>query len=117
VAVRPVKEIAVKDQMKIYRAKTFKADSPWGAVEVANMNGITTRLHWSDEPYHWHTNDGEEIFIVVDGVVEMHYKRSGTTEVARLTTGDIFYASVGTEHVAHPLGEARIVVVEQEGSE
>lgn len=28
----------------------------------------------------------------------------------------IFYASVGTEHVAHPIGQARILVVEMAGS-
>jgi hypothetical protein len=33
-----------------------------------------------------------------------------------LNPGDIFYATVGTEHVAHPVGEARILVVEKEGS-
>jgi hypothetical protein len=33
-----------------------------------------------------------------------------------LGTGDIFHATVGTEHVAHPIGEARILVVETEGS-
>jgi hypothetical protein len=30
--------------------------------------------------------------------------------------GDIFYASIGTEHVAHPRGEARVLVIESEGS-
>lgn len=103
--------------MQIHRAKSFRTDRAWDAVEIANMNGITTRLHWSDQPYHWHVNDGEEVFIVVDGVVEMHYKQNGMTEVTKLATGDIFYASVGTEHVAQPIGEARIVVIEQEGSE
>jgi hypothetical protein len=33
-----------------------------------------------------------------------------------METGDIFYASIGTEHVANPIGEARILVVEKEGS-
>jgi hypothetical protein len=33
-----------------------------------------------------------------------------------LETGDVFHASVGTEHVAHPIGEARILVIESEGS-
>ncbi|RFQ41816.1 cupin, partial [Pseudomonas sp. ATCC 13867] len=33
-----------------------------------------------------------------------------------LETGDIFYASIGTEHVAHPQGEARILVIETEDS-
>ncbi|HBL94816.1 MAG TPA: cupin, partial [Hyphomonas sp.] len=27
-----------------------------------------------------------------------------------------FFAGIGCEHVAHPRGEARILVVEQEGS-
>ena len=32
------------------------------------------------------------------------------------TTGDIFYAGIGTEHVAHPQGEVRILVIEKEDS-
>lgn len=102
--------------MKIIRSRDFKADRPWGALAVANMNGITTRLHWTDQPYRWHVNDGEEVFAVVDGRVEMRYRENGEERSAMLETGDIFYASVGTEHVAHPVGEARILVVEAEGS-
>jgi hypothetical protein len=30
--------------------------------------------------------------------------------------GDMFVADVGDEHVAHPVGEARILVVERKGS-
>lgn len=102
--------------MKIIRGKDFTATQAWGALDIANMGGITTRLHWTDQPYHWHVNDGEEVFAVLDGCVDMHYREDGEEHVARLETGDIFFASVGTEHVAHPVGEARILVVETEGS-
>jgi mannose-6-phosphate isomerase-like protein (cupin superfamily) len=102
--------------MNVLRAKNFTAERAWGAVDVANMNGITTRLHWTDAPYKWHTNDGEEVFAVLDGVVEMHYRENGEEKVVRLETGDVFFAGVGCEHVAHPIGEARILVVEKEGS-
>lgn len=102
--------------MKIFRASTFKADRPWGAVDIANMNGITTRLHWTDQPYEWHVNDGEEVFAVLDGRVEMRYREEGIEHSAILETGDVFFAAAGTEHVAHPIGEARILVVEREGS-
>ena len=102
--------------MKIIRSKEFTADRPWGALDIANMNGITTRLHWTDQPYKWHINDGEEIFAVLDGRVEMRYRLDGQELSTTLETGDIFYASVGTEHVAHPVGEARILVVEKAGS-
>jgi mannose-6-phosphate isomerase-like protein (cupin superfamily) len=61
-------------------------------------------------------NDGEEVFAVLDGRVEMRYRQDGVEQAAILETGDVFYASVGTEHVAHPIGPARILVVEAEGS-
>ena len=102
--------------MQIIRSKEFTAAKAWGAKDIANMNGITTRLHWTDQPYKWHINDGEEVFVVLDGIVEMKYKKAGEELSTLLNVGDIFYASIGTEHVAHPKGAARILVVESEGS-
>jgi len=102
--------------VKIIRGKQFKSERAWGAKDIAIMNGITTRLHWTDQPYQWHVNDGEEVFVVLDGIVEMLFIENGVEQSAVLETGDIFYASIGTEHVAHPRGEARILVIESEGS-
>lgn len=102
--------------MEVIRSKSFKAKRAWGAKDIANMNGITTRLHWTNQPYKWHINTGEEVFVVLDGVVEMLFKDNGIEQSVLLEVGDIFYASIGTEHVAHPRGEARILVVESEGS-
>ncbi|WP_231897491.1 cupin domain-containing protein [Vibrio rumoiensis] len=102
--------------LEIIRSKAFTASRAWGAKDIANMDGITTRLHWTDQPYKWHINDGEEVFVVLDGIVEMLYKQDGQERSVTLHSGDIFYASVGTEHVAHPNGEARILVIEKEGS-
>ena len=88
----------------------------WGALDIANMNGTTVRLHWTDQPYKWHVNDGEEVFAVMDGEVDMHYRENGEEHIVWLKSGDIFYAGIGTEHVAHPCGEARILVIEKEDS-
>ena len=74
------------------------------------------RLHWTDRPYKWHVNDGEEVFAVMDGEVDMYYRENGEERMAQLQSGDIFYAGIGAEHVAHPRGEARILVIEKEGS-
>ena len=63
------------------------------------MRGFTTRLHWTDAPYHWHVNDGEEVFAVLDGRVEMCVKENGHERSVVLETGDVFFASAGTEHV------------------
>ena len=62
--------------MKIIRSKEFRASRPWGALDIANMRGITTRLHWTDEPYHWHVNDGEEVFAVLDGRIRSSSRRA-----------------------------------------
>ena len=102
---------------KFIQGKAFIADKAWGALDIANMNGITTRLHWTDQPYKWHINDGEEVFVVLDGVVDMHYKIDQKVVIQKLEVGDIFHTTVGIEHVAHPQGEARILVIESEGSE
>ncbi|WP_338806072.1 cupin domain-containing protein [Pseudomonas chlororaphis] len=102
--------------MKIIRSKTFTGERAWAALDIANMNGITTRLHWTDQPYKWHINDGQEVFVVLDGQVRMHYRENGQEQSVLLEVGDIFYADVGTEHVAHPQGAARVLVVETAGS-
>jgi mannose-6-phosphate isomerase-like protein (cupin superfamily) len=58
--------------MQIIRAREFTASRRWGALHIANMGGVTTRLHWTDRPCKWHVNDGEEVFVVLDGQVVMH---------------------------------------------
>ena len=102
--------------MKIIRSREFTAERAWGALDIASTNGITTRLHWTDQPYRWHINDGEEVFVVLDGQVRMHYRHDGQERECLLDCGDIFYASRGTEHVAHPVGVARVLVIETAGS-
>jgi len=102
--------------LKIIKAKEFTPKNAWDSLDIANMNGITTKLHWTDEPYKWHINDGSEVFVVLDGVVKMYYKKDGIEQHCILNIGDIFYANLGCEHYAHPIGEARILVIEKEGS-
>ena len=53
---------------------------------------------------------------MIDGQVAMHVKVDGEEQIIMLNAGDIFYAGVGCEHVAHPQGAARILVIEKEGS-
>ncbi len=97
-------------------AKTFTADRAWGAKNLSTVEGASVRLHWTDEPYKWHVNDGREVFVVLDGQVTMHYKEHGETKSVLLQSTDMFIADIGDEHVAHPNGPARILVIEREGS-
>ena len=97
-------------------ARSFRAERAWGARDLVEIDGATARLHWTDQPYKWHENDGAELFCVLDGEVDMHYREGGAEKVVRLSPGHMFIADVGDEHVAHPVGEARILVVERKGS-
>jgi mannose-6-phosphate isomerase-like protein (cupin superfamily) len=97
-------------------SRSFRADRAWGALDLAEVEGATVRLHWTDSPYQWHVNDGVEVFAVLDGVVIMHYRADGEEKSVRLEPGAVFVAEVGEEHVARPEGEARILVVERKGS-
>jgi mannose-6-phosphate isomerase-like protein (cupin superfamily) len=56
------------------------------------------------------------VFAVLNGIVKMHYRENGEEKTVELKTGDVFFAEIGCEHIAHPVGEARILVVEKEGS-
>lgn len=100
----------------ITHPQDFSANRAWGALDIATFDNTSVRLHWTDQPYIWHVNDGQEVFVVVDGVVDMFYREAGAEHCVRLHTGDIFHAEIGCEHVAHPVGVARILVVETVGS-
>lgn len=97
-------------------ARSFTADRAWGARDLAEIEGATVRLHWTDRPYEWHVNDGTEVFVVLDGVVEMRFREGGAEKSVRLGPADMFVAADGDEHVAHPVGEARVLVIERKGS-
>jgi mannose-6-phosphate isomerase-like protein (cupin superfamily) len=97
-------------------AATFRASRAWGAQDIAEVEGASVRLHWTDRPYRWHRNDGVEAFVVLAGEVDMRYRADGSEHRVRLSPADIFVAEEGDEHVAHPVGEARILVVERRGS-
>jgi len=102
--------------MKVIRSNEFIGQKAWDSIDIERIADASIRLHWTDQPYKWHVNDGPEVFAVLSGQVAMHTRKDGTEEVFQLNVGDIFHAESGDEHVAHPIGQARILVVERVGS-
>ncbi len=102
--------------MRVIHPKDFIGDHAWQAIDIEQISNATVRLHWTDQPYKWHINDGPEVFVVLDGLVEMRTRNADGEQSWILQKGDIFHAETGDEHIAHPKGEARILVVEQSGS-
>lgn len=102
--------------MKFIDPLKFKAERAWDALDIAEVDTTSVRLHWTNEPYRWHTNDGREVFVVLSGEVDMHYREGIEERVLRMKAGEIFYAEEGEQHYAHPLSEARVLVIERRGS-
>ncbi|WP_262689566.1 cupin domain-containing protein [Kordiimonas aestuarii] len=103
--------------MQFITPHSFTADRAWDALDIAEIEGASVRLHWTDTPYKWHVNDGDEVFVVLTGVVDMHYRDAdGRKQVQTMAPGDIYHAGAGDAHVAHPQGAARVLVVEKRGS-
>jgi mannose-6-phosphate isomerase-like protein (cupin superfamily) len=102
--------------MKFVTPRDFTATTAWDALPIAEIESATIRLHWTDRPYIWHVNDGAEVFVVLAGTVTMHYRRDGREHRQAMQAGDICHAEPGDEHVAHPHGAARVLVIEKKGS-
>lgn len=102
--------------MRKISANDFTGQQAWDALDIEVIKNASVRLHWTDAPYKWHINDGPEVFVVLDGVVDMRVRQDGVEKSIPLKAGDIFHAENGDEHVAHPKGAARVLVIETEGS-
>lgn len=103
--------------MKRFSAHGFTAERAWGSELLSDFGEVTVRMHWTDKPYRWHQNTGKEVFVVLEGAVDMHVRENGEVKIIKLNAGEGVSVEDGDEHVAHPVGEARILVVELKDSE
>lgn len=102
--------------MRTYDAAALTGPEDWSGPTLTGISEAAVKLRWINAPYEWHRNDGPELFLVLDGEVDMHV-RSGPgveAEVVRLGPGQMAWIEEGDEHIAHPRGEARVLVVERE---
>ena len=79
--------------MKVVRGRQVTTNRPWGAVPIAELPGLSVKFHWTDQADRWHINDGEEVFVVLDGTVDMHHRVDGREQVIELGVGDVFFAA------------------------
>jgi mannose-6-phosphate isomerase-like protein (cupin superfamily) len=105
--------------MQVHDASALKGPVDWSGPTMTGIGNAVAKLRWINTPFRWHRNTGGELFLVLDGEVDMHVRSGPKAEVqtVNLTAGKLVLIEDGEEHVAHPKGEARILVVEQEDSE
>ena len=100
--------------MRRFNARRFTAAEAWGGPTIATMDRAAVKLRWTDQPFRWHVNDGEEVFVVIDGTVDMHVRDKDGESIVTLNAGELLHLTAGEEHVAHPRGPARVLVIEQD---
>ncbi|TXC74079.1 cupin [Sphingorhabdus soli] len=105
--------------MQTYDAASLQGPVDWSGPTLPAIAGAAVKLRWINSPFRWHRNTGAEVFCVLDGEVDMHVRTgpSAKANVVRLGRGQLMLIEDGEEHVAYPLGEARILVIENEDSE
>ena len=94
-------------------AATFRHAEAWEGRDIGKVGSSHAVLLYADKSYHWHENQQDELFCVLDGTVDMDL-RDGTGRAERRVTlerGDMALIRKGEEHLAHPRGEARILIV------
>lgn len=102
--------------MKHIKIKEFHKDRAWASDLIGDFGETIAKVHWTDQPYKWHINDGNEVFAVLEGEVEMKFKEDEQEKSVLLYAGDVISFEEGDAHVAHPLGVAKILVVEKRNS-
>jgi hypothetical protein len=73
--------------MRFIDASGFTSDRPWGALDLLAVENGHRAPALDDTPYVWHVNDGPEVFVVLDGAVDMHYRNDGVEHVQHLVPG------------------------------
>ena len=101
--------------MQKYEASLLRTDRAWTGPHVATIAGAAVKLRWTDRPFRWHRNAGDEVFAVLAGAVDMHVRDAEGERIVVLEAGDLLHIGPGEEHVAHPRGAAAVLVIEGEG--
>jgi len=101
--------------MHLFDTADLNGPDDWSGPTLTGIGNAVVKPRWINTPFEWHRNTGGELFMVIDGNVDMHV-RSGPGEqvaVVALAPGQMLMIEDGEEHVAHPRGAARILVVEE----
>jgi mannose-6-phosphate isomerase-like protein (cupin superfamily) len=101
--------------MRTFDVRALTGPADWSGPTYTGFGEASVKLRWIRDAYKWHINDGPEVFLVLDGIVDMHV-RCGEQEtlVQRLSPGQMIFIENGEEHIAYPQGEARVLVVERQ---
>lgn len=101
--------------MRVFDSATLGGPNDWSGPTLTGIGNAVVKPRWISSAFRWHRNIGGELFMVIDGRVDMHVRKGpdAPVDVVALGAGQMVLIEEGEEHVALPHGEARILVVEE----
>jgi mannose-6-phosphate isomerase-like protein (cupin superfamily) len=88
---------------------------PWQPKRVGRIDGYDVRLARLSGEFHFHSHgDADEFFLVVEGVLRMHFRTGATTWFEDVPAGSFIIVPKGAEHKPEALTpETKIMLVEK----
>lgn len=101
--------------MQLFDSAALSGPHEWSGPTMTGIGNAVVKPRWINSSFRWHCNTGGELFMVIDGRVDMHIRNGpdAPVEIVALGPGQMVLIEDGEEHVAHPHGDARILVVEE----
>lgn len=89
----------------------------WSPRILTQVNDWDVRLAKVEGIYVWHSHpDTDELFIVLDGSLDIHIRQSESETVVHLERHDVFVVPRGTEHCPDSPDGAAVMLLEPTGT-
>lgn len=89
----------------------------WSPRILTRVNDWDVRLVKVEGVFVWHSHaDTDELFIVLDGALDIHLRESGVQSVVHLERNDVFVVPRGTEHCPQSHNGATAMLFESTGT-
>lgn len=89
----------------------------WSPRILTRVNDYDVRLAKVEGTFVWHSHPNtDELFIVLDGSLDIHLRQSGTESVVRLGRHDVFVVPRGIEHCPESSDGAAVMLLEPTGT-
>jgi mannose-6-phosphate isomerase-like protein (cupin superfamily) len=96
------------------RAKLDAFDDTWQPKILARVNEFALKAVKLDGEFIWHHHDSDdEIFIVVRGRIDMHYRLDGAERVESFGPGELLMVPSGVEHMPVAETGTEVLLIER----
>ncbi|SMQ63227.1 hypothetical protein SAMN06297468_0823 [Altererythrobacter xiamenensis] len=100
--------------MKMFHGNQLERAADSHGFQFPNFENATIKFRRIESSFEWHENEGQELFMVLDGELQMLVREFGSTDerVEFMAAGDIMLLEKGDSHVARPNGSVKVMFVE-----